>query len=89
MNVYLIALTGQDQSVWTNLQQAWPERHYIINDYLAMVAAEDLSGATIIDDRIRKGGVTTSGIVTQLDRSGIAGLLPTPAVEWLRAALNG
>ena len=90
MTVYLVALMETDESVWTRIKTEWPDRHYMLDDRLALIsiAPNGVSAPSAVAERIGIQEVDQGirGLVIRLRPDAISGILPTSAVDWLRAA---
>lgn len=90
MSVYLITpIRGADKTLNTVMEQ-WPDRFQRVTDDFILLAPTGVSTVSSVAEKIGLSGEAAdqTGMVVKLDRSIIAGILPTVAVEWLMEAFK-
>ena len=90
MSVYLVALTSENVGAWQTIRDEWPERHHFVNETLALISISNgVSASSTVSERVGISPESNhpSGMVVRIGASeDIAGVLPTSAVDWLKAA---
>ena len=90
MTVYLIALAKEDREAWGKVRSEWPGRYHIVSETMAFVSPEGIATPESIRDLIGiEPSSNRSGIIVTLAADRISGVLPSAAVDWIRAADNG
>lgn len=88
MSVYAILLQTPQQSMWTKVQEKWPDRHYIMNDIVAFVSPSGISTSHGVADML---GINSQekeiGLVVEVTASH-RGYVSGNLVEWLAKARN-
>ena len=82
MTIYAVFLNKADAPAWQALEEAWPRRHFILNEHMAFVAPEGITTTAEIAEAVGIGeerGVL--GIV--FDWSAHYGFNHSDLWEWL------
>lgn len=82
MSTYIIILDAPSEEAWQAVRDHWRHRHYIMNDYAALVTPEE---TTLTKDISQTVGITegknASGLVVELGH--YHGFSDRALVEWL------
>lgn len=87
--LYLVALTAPSRTAWKKLEQLYPTRHHVVSGTMAFVAPDGISA---VSDLGRKLGIAIgdsdpTGLVVKINDPDLYwGVLPTSAIDWLKAA---
>ena len=83
MDTYAIILNDPSTFAWQAIRDAWPERHFLLTERVALVAPE---GITLVDDIAERVGIGKEqeilGIVIEL--GNYTGFNRSALWEWMR-----
>ena len=85
MNIYMIVLDEPNDSAWQNIQEFWPEDHFIHTERVAFIADNNLMMLTSdISTKVGIGEVTFNGIA--VNTTSYYGHSSMRLWEWLAKA---
>ena len=90
MPLFMVALVRPDEGAWAKIKSEWPDRHHFVNDRIAFISIPKegiaTSSSIVSTIGISREAEGATGVVAPIEIPGTAGVLPTAAIDWLKAA---